>query len=120
MCVDDDDGTRSLASQVLGAAGYSVVACRDGEDGLSRLVRFQARVILVDLQMPYPDGFTFMAELKRRFSNLKAKIVVLTARQSKEDVLKARELGADDYVLKPISPRRLLERVDHWMGIKAA
>jgi DNA-binding response OmpR family regulator len=120
MCVDDDDGALQLVSQVLGQAGYSVVACRDGEDGLKRLVRFEARVILVDLQMPYPDGFTFIAELRRRFKGLNAKIVVVSARQSREDVIQARRLGAHDYVLKPVSPKQLLERVDHWMGIKAA
>jgi chemosensory pili system protein ChpA (sensor histidine kinase/response regulator)/putative two-component system response regulator len=120
MCVDDDDSTLSLISTVLGGAGYSVVPCKDAADGLSRLVRFEARVILVDLQMPQTDGFTFIAELKRRFRALNAKIVVVSARHDKEDVLKARSLGADDYVLKPFRPQRLLDRVDHWMGIRAA
>src|SRR5258708_18507425 len=120
MCIDDDAGVRELVAQVLGTAGYSVVPCKDAEDCLARLVRFEARVILVDLHMPYPDGFTFLAELRRRFDKLNARVVVVSGRHSKEDVLNARRLGAHDYVLKPFGPRQLLERVDHWMGIKAA
>ncbi len=120
MCVDDDPTIREIVVDCLRAAGYQVIACKTGEECLTRLVRMEVQIILLDLEMPDMDGFSTLQELRRRFPKLTSKIVVLTASKGSHDVQQARDLGAHDYLVKPFQVDRLIQRVDRLAGLRAS
>jgi CheY-like chemotaxis protein len=117
MCVDDDLTIREIAKEGLGAAGYQVLLCRDGEECLSQLTRYAPKVILLDIDMPRLNGLRTLEQIRNGYPALDARIVMLTADSSKESIEEARQFGASDYVIKPFSISHLVKRVDHWAGL---
>jgi DNA-binding response OmpR family regulator len=108
LIVDDESKIVELARDYLEHAGFAVLTAADGRSGLA-LVRTRTPDLLVlDLGIPEPDGLDVIRAI-RRDSNLP--IVVLTARDDELDKLVGLELGADDYITKPFSPRELVARV---------
>src|SRR5476651_1820929 len=108
LVVDDEPKIVDLARDYLEHAGFTVLTAADGRAGLA-LVRSRTPDLLVlDLGIPEPDGLDVIRAV-RRDSNLP--IVVLTARDDELDKLIGLELGADDYITKPFSPRELVARV---------
>ena len=108
LVVDDESKIVDLARDYLEHAGFAVLTAADGRAGLA-LVRTRTPDLLVlDLGIPEPDGLDVIRAV-RRDSNLP--IVVLTARDDELDKLIGLELGADDYITKPFSPRELVARV---------
>jgi DNA-binding response OmpR family regulator len=108
LVVDDESKIVDLARDYLEHAGFAVLTAADGRTGLA-LVRSRTPDLLVlDLGIPEPDGLDVIRAV-RRDSNLP--IVVLTARDDELDKLIGLELGADDYITKPFSPRELVARV---------
>jgi DNA-binding response OmpR family regulator len=108
LIVDDESKIVELARDYLEHAGFAVLTAADGRSGLA-LVRTRTPDLLVlDLGIPQPDGLDVIRAI-RRDSNLP--IVVLTARDDELDKLVGLELGADDYITKPFSPRELVARV---------
>jgi len=108
LVVDDEARIVDLARDYLEHAGFSVLTAADGRAGLT-LARTRAPDLLVlDLGIPEPDGLDVIRTI-RRDSNLP--IIVLTARDDELDKLLGLELGADDYITKPFSPRELVARV---------
>jgi DNA-binding response OmpR family regulator len=108
LIVDDEPKIVDLARDYLEHAGFAVLTAADGRAGLA-LVRTRTPDLLVlDLGIPEPDGLDVIRAI-RHDSNLP--IVVLTARDDELDKLVGLELGADDYITKPFSPRELVARV---------
>ena len=109
LVVEDDESLAMVLSDALSQEGYRVEVARDGERALARALEVHFDLILLDLMLPRLDGF----EVCRRFraSGRRTPVVVLTARGREDDRVKALDLGADDYVVKPFSPRELLARV---------
>ena len=118
LCVDDDEAIRDVLTHALGGAGYQAHVCRGGDECLSLLSTIEPQVILLDIDMPYPDGFTTLSEIRRRFPKLEARIVMLTAMRTAPYVHEAKLLGANDYLVKPFRVAQLIERVDFWMGLR--
>lgn len=108
LVVDDEERLVSLVRAYLLQEGFQVVTARDGREAL--FVARQARpdLIILDLMMPELDGYEFM-RLHRQEQN--TPIILLTARVEESDRVLGLELGADDYVTKPFSPRELVARV---------
>ena len=88
--------------------GYSVVWARTGEDALVELGRHPVRLVLLDIGLPGKDGFDVCREIRARS---RVPIMMLTARDEEPDKVVGFELGADDYVTKPFSPRELVARM---------
>ena len=108
LVIDDEPRIVELARDYLEHAGFAVLAAGDGRSGLS-LVRTRAPdLVVLDLGLPETDGLDVIRSV-RRDSNLP--IIVLTARDDELDKLLGLELGADDYITKPFSPRELVVRV---------
>jgi DNA-binding response OmpR family regulator len=108
LVVDDESKIVDLARDYLEHAGYAVLTASDGRAGLA-LARSRAPDLLVlDLGIPEPDGLDVIRAIRRDSS---LPIVVLTARDDELDKLIGLELGADDYITKPFSPRELVARV---------
>ena len=108
LIVEDDQSIARLIRDYLDRAGYGVSLAADAESGLARTRTDKPDVIVLDLGLPGRDGIEMLREL-RRFSNVP--VVVVTARGDETDRVVGLELGADDYVVKPFSPRELVARV---------
>lgn len=108
LLIDDDLKLCRLLTDYLEPLGYSLVTVHDGRDGiaLARAETFGA--VILDVMLPGAGGFEVLREL-RRFSDVP--ILMLTAAGSEDDRIAGLEIGADDYLAKPFSPRELLARL---------
>jgi DNA-binding response OmpR family regulator len=108
LLVDTDRDVLELVSREFLRAGYEVVTAADGESGLDLVAAAQPDLIVLDVELPGIDGF----EVCRRVRlDSQVPIVMLTARDDEDDVMRAFRLGVDDYVTKPFSLRLLAARV---------
>lgn len=108
LIVEDDPNTASLVATYLQREGFSVLIENDGERGLAAARAQQPGLVILDLMLPGIDGL----EICRRLRNESdVPILMLTAREEEIDRVLGFSLGADDYVVKPFSPRELVERV---------
>ena len=108
LVVDDEPKIVEICQDYLIKAGFEVMHAYDGPPGLAIAQRTQPDVVVLDLMLPGMDGLDVCRELRRE-SNVP--IIMLTARVEETDKLIGLELGADDYVTKPFSPRELVARV---------
>lgn len=108
LVVDDDEEIRELLDEYLTRAGYTVILAAEGEEMKRRLLEGEPDLILLDIMMPGDDGFT-LCQYIRRSSNVP--IIMLTAVSDETDQIVGLEIGADDYVAKPFSPRQLTARI---------
>jgi two-component system KDP operon response regulator KdpE len=111
LIVDDEPDVRSLVRSALQYARVPLeaVEAADAEEALKAVVSEHPDLIVLDLALPKRDGFSVLEEL-RRTSDLP--VIVLTARGLEHDKIRGLELGADDYMTKPFSPRELLARIE--------
>ncbi|MCO6453060.1 MAG: response regulator transcription factor [Caldilineales bacterium] len=108
LVVDDEMRIVHLVRTYLEGAGYEVVVAYDGAEALHIFRNEQPDLVVLDLMLPKMDGLDVAREM-RRSGNIP--IIILTARADETDRLVGLELGADDYVVKPFSPRELVARV---------
>ena len=106
--VDDEEPVCTLVRMYLENEGFAVDVATDGEEALVRVKSGNIRLVLLDLMLPGLDGWTVCREI-RKFSTVP--IVMLTAKGEELDRVLGLELGADDYMAKPFSPRELVARV---------
>ncbi len=107
--VEDDPGIAFGLKADFEAEGYEVATEADGQAALERARRDRFDLILLDVMLPRKDGFEICRELRR--SGSKTPILLLTARAEEAEKVMGLELGADDYITKPFSPRELRARV---------
>ena len=109
MIADDEQRIRKLISDFLQREGYTVVEADNGQSALALLAAEKIDLVILDVMMPEPDGLTVCREIRKKSS---VPIIMLTARSEELDQLFAFELGADEYVPKPFSPKVLTARVN--------
>jgi DNA-binding response OmpR family regulator len=108
LVVEDEPGIAQLVEDYLEAAGFTVVLASSGRDAIAHARANAPALVVLDLGLPDRDGFDVTRDL-RQFSD--APIVMLTARGDESDRVVGLELGADDYVVKPFSPKELVARI---------
>jgi DNA-binding response OmpR family regulator len=108
LVVDDDEHLGEVVSRYLAREGYEVELARDGRTGLARALAWLPDLVVLDLMLPVIDGVEVFRRLRRVAP---IPVVMLTARGREEERVAGLELGADDYVAKPFSPRELTARV---------
>jgi two-component system, OmpR family, response regulator len=108
LIVDDDPRLRDLLRLALERAGYSVITASDGRQALMQVTRDRPDMIVLDVGMPEMDGFETCRRIR---ATSDVPILFLTARDDEIDRILGMEMGADDYVTKPFSPRELVARV---------
>ena len=108
LVVDDEISLVKVVRGYLEQAGYQVVTASNGREALFAAREHQPDLIILDLMMPVMDGFAFIREYQREGST---PIIALTARMDEMDKVLGLEMGADDYITKPFSPRELVARV---------
>jgi DNA-binding response OmpR family regulator len=108
LLVEDEHSIGALVRTYLERTGYRVVWVRSGEEALTELVRHPIRMVVLDVGLPGIDGFDVCRRMRERSG---VPIVMLTARDEEPDRVAGLEVGADDYVTKPFSPRELAARI---------
>jgi C4-dicarboxylate-specific signal transduction histidine kinase len=121
LVIDDNQKNLDLAEDILSDEGYNFFLAENGETGLKLAQEHQPDVVLLDIMMPGIDGFEVCRRLKTPGSGLEAiKVIMLTAKDSTDDVAKGLNCGAEDYVPKPYKAVELLARVNTQLRIKLA
>jgi DNA-binding response OmpR family regulator len=108
LVVEDDENTSSLIALYLEREGFSPVTAGDGEQGLILANHHRPDLVILDLMIPKVDGWEVCRRLRQ---NSEVPVIMLTARGEEIDRVAGLTLGADDYVVKPFSPRELVARV---------
>ncbi|KAA0966943.1 response regulator transcription factor [Sporosarcina sp. ANT_H38] len=109
MIIDDEPQMRKLIRMFLEKEGYTVVEATDGIHALSLITKTDPQLLLVDVMMPYMDGFTFAKEIKRTST---IPLIFLSAKGDEWDKIQGLKLGGDDYIVKPFLPGELLARIE--------
>ena len=111
LIVEDDIDIAQLISFNLERAGYQVGMCHDGREGLDKIFTDQPDLVVLDLMLPGMDGYGILREMQRDPRTHRTPVLMLTAKSQTEDRIRGLEMGADDYLTKPFSPKELLLRV---------
>lgn len=111
LVVEDEEDIRELINYNLTREGFRVEAVSTGEEALQSLKKSTPDLILLDLMLPGVDGLEVCRRMKSNANTSSVPVVIVTAKGEEADVVTGLEMGADDYVIKPFSPRVLLARV---------
>lgn len=110
LLVEDDVNFGSVLRDYLQMNGYKVVLSRNGLEGFEKFKKNEFDVCILDVMMPYKDGFTLAKEIRSKDKSIP--VVFLTAKSMKDDVLKGYKIGADDYLTKPFDADILLKKLE--------
>lgn len=108
LIVEDDMKTANLLQLYLRQAGYKAEIANDGYTGLDMARKIQPDLVLLDLMLPHLDGLDICRLIRMESA---VPIIILTAKSTEDDVLRGLDLGADDYISKPFSPREVIARI---------
>jgi two-component system alkaline phosphatase synthesis response regulator PhoP len=119
LAVDDERHIVRLVQVNLERAGYTVVTAFDGREALEKVESEQPDLVVLDVMMPYMDGFEVLQTLRKNQSTLNLPVIMLTAKAQDADVFRSWQSGVDCYLIKPFNPlelisfvRRLLDKDD--------
>lgn len=111
LVAEDDSVTRRLIAFKLQREGYAVRDFANGEELFAHATAHPPGLIILDLMMPIQDGFSTLRQLKERPALAAVPIIVLSGKNSEEDIVRCLNAGAADYMVKPFSPDELVVRV---------
>ncbi|MDK2955638.1 MAG: two-component system, OmpR family, phosphate regulon response regulator PhoB [Desulfovibrionales bacterium] len=111
LVVEDHKDTRDLLEYNLSNADFDVVSASDGHDALTLASKEKPHLIILDLMLPGLDGLEVCRRLKQKIETSQIPVMMLTAKGEEVDRIVGLELGADDYVVKPFSPREIVLRI---------
>jgi DNA-binding response OmpR family regulator len=109
LIVDDDLALADVVSFTMRRAGFEVIAAHDGQDALERWDEENPDLIILDLNLPKLDGLKVCQRIRNQSNT---PIIILSVRGEEDDVVSGLEIGADDYIVKPFSPRQLVARAE--------
>ncbi|MBI3005874.1 MAG: response regulator [Ignavibacteriales bacterium] len=112
LVVDDEELVRKMVSLWFEKEGFSVISAENGTEGLRLAIQEKPDVVLLDIMMPGLHGFEVCKRIREQPSLAKTVIIMTSARSYKPDLDKAKELGANDYVVKPSDSANLLTTVN--------
>ena len=114
LLVEDDPNFGNILKEYLMINGYEVTLAKNGIEGFEKFKKEDFDLCLLDVMMPYKDGFTLAKEIREK--NETIPLIFLTAKTMKEDVLKGFKIGADDYLSKPFDSEVLLAKIKSILG----
>ena len=116
LVCDDEPYIVESVSYVVRKAGYEVVIAEDGLEALNAVKREKPDLVFLDIMMPKISGYEVCRQLKEDPATKSAYVVMLTARGQEEDERRALEMGADEFMTKPFSPRKMRAKLDEILG----
>ena len=111
LLIDDEQFYFKLIRKTLKDADYDLEYAKSGSEGLSKIPSYEPEMLIVDLKLPEMDGFQILERLRRDPKYSLIPVIVITAQDELSEKLKAFELGADDYLVKPFQPEELVARM---------
>lgn len=114
VTVDDDEDILDMIASVAGRAGFTVYKVNQSEKALRLLARVVPRLIMLDVQMPGLNGFELCRRIRASAHLERVPITFLTAQKTAADVKRGIGAGGDGFLLKPINPYELVNRIQHW------
>jgi len=111
LIADDDSTIRNFLMILLADRGYEVLEAPDGEQAYRMAGEVKPDLMLLDLIMPFKDGFDVLQDLKRQDTTAHIPIIIMSVKDREEEIVKGFNLGAEDYVVKPFNSLELLSRV---------
>jgi len=111
VVVEDDTSIQEVLRYTLVQAGFQVRICSSAEEGLTAVRQVLPDVLLVDLMLPGMSGTTFAKQIRQDTRTKDVPLIMVTAKADEGDRVQGLEIGADDYVTKPFSPRELVARI---------
>jgi len=111
LIVDDDSTIRRFLATLLLDRGYEVHEAEDGEQGVRLAGSIRPDLMLLDLIMPYRDGFEVLHDLKEDQGTSRIPIIIMSVKNREDEIVKGLNMGADDYVVKPFNALELVVRV---------
>ena len=110
LSIEDDAAMGQFLKAVFNAQGFTVDWAGDGIEGLSLARKLRPDLVILDLLMPYKNGFEVLRELKSHPDTRPVPVIILSSNSREEDIVKALNAGADDFVVKPFRARELVAR----------
>ena len=110
LIIEDEIDIANLVGFNFERNGYSVDIAHDGREGLEKILKNQPDLVILDLMLPEIDGYKILKKMQRDTRSHSIPVIMQTAKSQIDDRLKGLELGADDYVTKPFSPKELILR----------
>ena len=120
LVVDDENYILHILDFSLGAEGYEVITAEDGEEAVRKAKEERPDLVVLDVMMPKMDGFEACRTIKRDPELGTTPVILLSAKARDVDQKQGYEAGADDYITKPFSPGRLVERVHGLLKTQAS
>ncbi len=120
LIIEDDEDIQELIVYNLTKDGFKTLSAMSGEDGLKKARNEHVDLIVLDLMLPGVDGLDVCRALKKEGKTSAVPVIILTAKGEESDVVAGLELGADDYVVKPFSPKILMARIKTVLRRKSA
>jgi DNA-binding response OmpR family regulator len=111
LVVDDEPDIRTYLQKRLTAQGYSVSTAQDGIEGMQAATETLPDLILLDVMMPNKDGFEMLRELQANEATRRITVIMATAKSQTKDIYYGQDLGATDYLIKPIEFDQLLKYI---------
>ena len=116
MVVEDDRIVSTLVEHLLLRRGFAVHLAADGRAATAMLDEIEPpRLVMLDVMLPYVDGFELIARIRAKDDWSKIPIIMLTSKTQERNVVRALEAGADDYIVKPFQPQELIARVKRFI-----
>ncbi|HTJ11082.1 MAG TPA: response regulator [Dinghuibacter sp.] len=120
LIIDDNDIVQMVLQKILVREGYAVDIATNGKEGLELIDRENYDLIITDLMMPYANGFEIISKIRQHPKGERAKIIIISAVTQEHSITEGFQLGADDYLKKPITGKELVIRVKRLLDAKRA
>lgn len=117
LIIDDDAAVQDHVGAVLREAGFRTAVASNGLDGLKQLNSVEAHLVILDVTMPEMDGLQTCRLIRATGKHKDVPILMLTSRGDITDMMEARKMGADDYLVKPVDPELLLKKIDRLFAV---
>jgi len=118
LVVDDEVNITQILEFSIGAEGFEVITATNGEEAIDKARKEQPDLIILDIMMPRIDGYEACRILKANPLTKNIPVVLLTAKGRDIDKRLGYEVGATDYIVKPFSPNKLIERINELLSLK--
>ena len=118
LVVDDEVNITQILELSIGAEGFEVITASNGEEAIDKARKEQPDLIILDIMMPRIDGYEACRILKANPLTKNIPVVLLTAKGRDIDKRLGYEVGATDYIVKPFSPNKLIERINELLSLK--
>lgn len=118
LVIEDEDFIRENLIELLEIEGFDAVGAGDGKEGLQLAQQQHPDLILCDVMMPELDGFAVLEKLRREAITAQIPFIFLTASADRNNLKKIRELGINDYILKPFNVDKFMTLIEHTLGQK--